>query len=341
MKATSRRRRFVLLGTVLAASLGAAALALRDDGQHLRGADRPHKPKPTTIGGAATPTVPVTCTSASTRLSFISTRNGQEEIYVLDIRRPARVTRVTRLAGIVQDQTWSPDGRRLAFRWFQPRDQTVGVYIANADGSNVKLLVDHGVTPAWSPDGRLIAYAMPGASISVIQVEEALKGDRSAARLVVRPHDELGQAEYPVWSPDGRRLLFSGLRGGSFDIWAVDADGTHLRDVTPQPSLEYGATWSPDGTHIVFGSDRESSSQFGGDIFAMNADGTQLHRLTANQGGNYAPAWSPDGQWIAFNSNRDGNTEIYIMRPDGSDQQRLTEQSQEDVAAVWVGGCHQ
>jgi TolB protein len=281
---------------------------------------------------------PVTCRRGSTRLSFISTRDGSEEIYALDIRRPDDVRRITRLPGIVQDQTWSPDGRRFAYRWFHPATQSLGVYVANADGSNPKLLVDNGTTPAWSPDGRLIAYTMNYA-IWVVDVNNALKGDLSTAHLLVRPHGELGQAEYPVWSPDGNRLLFNGLHNGSFDIWTVEADGSGLRDLTPQPSLEYSATWSPDGSEIVFGSNRASESQLGGDIFAVDVETRKIRRLTAEQGGNYAPAWSPDGRWIAFNSNRDGNTEIYIMRPNGTGQRRLTTAPQDDIFAVWVGDC--
>jgi TolB protein len=210
--------------------------------------------------------------------------------------------------------------------------------VANADGSNVKLLVNHGVTPAWSPNGRLIAYTMNYA-IWVVDVNKALKGDLSTAHVLVRPHDELGQAEYPVWSPDGKRLLFNGLRNGSFDIWTVEADGSGLRDLTPQPSLEYSASWSPDGSRVVFGSNRGSESEEGGHIFAVDVETRRIRRLTADPGGDYAPAWSPDGRWIAFNSTRDGNTEIYIMRPDGTGQRRLTTDPRDDIYAVWVGDC--
>jgi TolB protein len=61
----------------------------------------------------------------------------------------------------------------------------------------------------------------------------------------------------------------------------------------------------------------------GGDVFTMTPIGRDLERLT-DDGLSYAAAWSPDGRWIAFNSQRDGNSEVYVMKPDGSGQHRLT-----------------
>src|SRR5919109_605380 len=228
------------------------------------------------------------CQEGSNLLSFVSTRTGREQIYLLDVRRPEHLTQITTLPGFVMDPAWSPDGRRVAFRWFRPNTDTVGVYVADADGSSVRLLAE----PAGMPD----------------------------------------------WSPDGRSIAFASQRSGSSDVWVVDADGTHMRDLTPKPSLDDSPAWSPDGRHILFGADRASHSPFGGDLFSMRPDGTDVRRLT-REGQNYAPAWSPDGRWIAFNSQRDGNSEVYVMRPDGTGQRRLTDHLEADGIAAWVGDC--
>jgi TolB protein len=306
--------------------------------------DRGQSPSPSSAigsGDSLPPFPPVACGGRSTRISFISERDGTHDIYALDIRHPDDVRRITELPGIVQDQAWSPDGHRFAFRWFRPATERVSVYVAYWDGSSPRLVVDQAATPEWSPDGTELAFAnlRPGKrGIWVVNVAEALAPSHPTVHRVTRTEDTTPE-EYPTWSPDGKRLLFSSLRGGTFDIWVVDADGSHLRDMTPQPSLEYSATWSPDGSEIVFGSDRTAETEGGGDIFAVDVETRKIRQLTADHGGNYAPAWSPDGRWIAFNSNRDGNTEIYIMRPDGTDQRRLTTAPQDDVFAVWVGDC--
>lgn len=190
-------------------------------------------------------------------LSFVSDRSGRKQICALDVRRPADVVRITRLPGHVFDTTWSPDARRFAFRWFRPKDDSVGVHVSEADGSDVDLVADGGVTPAWSPDGRYIAHAGPE-GISIVEADKALSRDSSASRALART-DPGSPQEYPQWSPDGHRLVFSGYASnGSYDIWGIDSDGGGLRDLTPRPSLGYGATWTPDGKRIMFGSSGRS-----------------------------------------------------------------------------------
>jgi TolB protein len=259
-------------------------------------------------------------------------------MYRLSINRPRRVQRVTHLDGIVEDPAWSPDGRRVAFRWFHPRTQRVGLYVANASGRHVRLLVNNGVTPAWSPNGREIAYAHGGSGgtgISVINVADALQGHHAPRAVTTTFGDP---QEYPVWSPDGKKILFSGFVDGSYDIFVVDADGTNLHDLTPNPGVDYLATWSPDGSEIVFGSNRNGANEFSGDLYKIDATGGHLRRLTSSRK-NYGPAWSPDGRWIAFNSSRVGNSELYLMRPDGSHQRRLTRSRKDDAVATWIGRC--
>ena len=163
--------------------------------------------------GIARPTYEGACSPPATRLSFVSTRRGMEQIYRIDIRRPEEVSRVTRLPGFAMDHTWSPDGSRLAFRWF--RGGRVAVFVANADGTDVQLLVDEAAMPDWSPDGRLIAFAnLRDRGISVVDVEKALRGGESAVRIVTRSDQDIPE-EQPVWSPDGRQIAFTSHRAGT------------------------------------------------------------------------------------------------------------------------------
>jgi TolB protein len=281
------------------------------------------------------------CEGASAAISFISTRSGRGQIYKLDLRRPQLVTRITNLPGLVAYPTWSPDGRRMAFTWLHPGQASPGIYVAKADGSNVRLLVAQAGSPAWSPDGRLVAYTrlrQDSRGLSVVDVAKALRGRNPATRVITRVNPGIPE-EWPAWAPDGKRLAFTSQRSGTSDIWVVDVTGSHLRNLTPrQPALDVGATWSPDGKQIIFGSDRAAGSQFGGDLYVMKADGSNVHALTSGHK-EFGPAWSPDGRWIAFTSQRDGNPEIYLMRPDGTAPRRLTHQQKDDVSPGWVGRC--
>jgi TolB protein len=80
--------------------------------------------------------------------------------------------------------------------------------------------------------------------------------------------------------------------------------------------------WSPDGTQIVFQSDRNDGNS---EIYTMKADGTDIKRLTTNKGMDETPIWSPDGKHILFCSDRDhGNVEIYLMDTDGKNQRNIS-----------------
>jgi hypothetical protein len=100
----------------------------------------------------------------------------------------------------------------------------------------------------------------------------------------------------------------------------MNSDGGNQTRLTNNPALDAAPHWSPDGTKIVFFSDRTG----GGDIYVMNANGTNQTRLTTTAGLDLSPKFSPDGSRIVFVSSRDGNREIYVMNSDGNNQTRLT-----------------
>jgi len=142
------------------------------------------------------------------------------------------------------------------------------------------------------------------------------------------------------WSPDGTQIAFSTV-GTSGQIFLISANGTQqLTGTGPLTETGAGAVapdWSPDGKRIVFQTNPVRNGAFTyRDVFVINADGTGLTNLTHNstyQDGR--PAWSPDGTRIAFQSNRDGNFEIYVMNPDGSNPVRLTFDDHSDGEPDW------
>ncbi len=113
-----------------------------------------------------------------------------------------------------------------------------------------------------------------------------------------------------------------GPKDASWSICVMDSDGSNRTLLTQgQSGFLSAPSWSPDGTKIAFISDRSGST----DVWVMGSDGGNPVNLTGDEAKDHSPAWSPDGQWIAFASLRDAlYWELYVMRSDGSDVQRLT-----------------
>lgn len=99
------------------------------------------------------------------------------------------------------------------------------------------------------------------------------------------------------WSPDGKYLIYTGLRNGQYDIYRIPAKGGPEVQLTNTPRLDDGSEYSPDGKYIYFNSARTGAMQ----IWRMKADGSGPERLTFNEDYNdWFPHVSPDGKWVVF-----------------------------------------
>jgi tol-pal system beta propeller repeat protein TolB len=134
----------------------------------------------------------------------------------------------------------------------------------------------------------------------------------------------------PAWSPGFTKIAFAytGAVPG-VEIWTMNADGSGAVQLTVGGG-NFFPSWSPDGTKIVFVSNRTGSWQ----IWSMNANGANQTQLT-NVPNNNFPSWSPDGTKILFTSNRTGNDDVFVMNTDGTNVQALTTDPGIDGAAVW------
>jgi Tol biopolymer transport system component len=114
------------------------------------------------------------------------------------------------------------------------------------------------------------------------------------------------------------------------DIYAVNANGTNLKQLTNNAGPEFDPMWSPDGKRIVYRDSRRGVNH-DDEIFVMNADGSgQMNLSNSPASDEWGPAWSPDGKQIAFNSTREGGLpQLFVMNTDGSGVKRLTEQEAE------------
>ena len=114
----------------------------------------------------------------------------------------------------------------------------------------------------------------------------------------------------------------------------MDADGSNKQQLTTESSNETRPSYSPDGTKILFASDRDGDNE----LYVMDSDGTNVQQLTTNDITDSDASWSLDGTQIVFNSRRDVLTadEIYIMDADGTNVRRITSNSVTDSSARWA-----
>jgi Tol biopolymer transport system component len=136
----------------------------------------------------------------------------------------------------------------------------------------------------------------------------------------------------------GGIIAFTSERDSYEDIYAINADGSGVRNITNHPtSDDTDPQWSPDGSQIAFASTRNGRE----DIYVIavpdrtDADGSNARRLTHHPAVDADPTWSPDGARIAFVSLRDGNVEIYVVDADGNNLQRLTQNTYNDFEIDW------
>ena len=111
----------------------------------------------------------------------------------------------------------------------------------------------------------------------------------------------------------------------------MDADGSNQTRLTFNPAVDAVSRWSPDGSKILYESDRDGNHE----IYVMNADGSDQTRLTFSSALDLSGSWSPDGTKILFSSGREGSMDIYVMNADGSNQTRLTNNPDSEGGAAY------
>lgn len=228
----------------------------------------------------------------------------------------------------------APDGRSVVYAAFVEANR-YDIYEMRLDDGNVITLVeDVGVAnaPELSPDGQRVVFMRwgPDAVYAIWMV------DRNAENLhqVFGPPD--GSGWDPTWSPDGGQILFASDMDGSIQLYVINIDGTNLRKVTSMAGLRGRSDWSPDGQWIV----TYAGEPWKRELYLMRAEGSNLRQVGPPGGNSQGPSFSPDGQWLAFTSyfdhyRDDNGCEIYIMRLDGSDLRRLTDNDYCDYQPRW------
>jgi TolB protein len=210
------------------------------------------------------------------------------------------------------------------------------LFVMDYDGSTPMAITGNqsiNLSPRWSPDGRLIAYTSYRNGNPDIFVLNFDSGRRDA----LAAHRGLTDAAAwsPAWSPDGQWLVFAMGAGGATNLFLLPRGGGTPRPLTTGLSISVSPSFSPNGRQIVFNSDRGGSPQ----IYVMDVDGTNLRRVTFQGNYNSSPRWSPRGEKIVFMCRLAGN-QICLINPDGSGQQQLTSQGNNEDPSWSADGRH-
>lgn len=165
--------------------------------------------------------------------------------------------------------------------------------IADADGANEQtMLVSNEpiISPAWSPNGKRIAYVSFQNKKPIVYVQ-----DVEVPRQNIVANFK-GSNSAPAWSPDGTRLAVALTRDGASQIYLINPDGSNARRLTFSGGIDTEPRFSPDGQSIYFTSDRGGSPQ----IYRMAAAGGDAQRVTFEGSYNVSPRISPDGRSLAY-----------------------------------------
>ena len=227
----------------------------------------------------------------------------------------------------------SPDGTKVAFSSI--RDRNLEIYVMDADGGNpVNLTRDdaYDSAPAWSPDGRRIAFERSSSGGGGGPQIYVMNADGSGVeRLTEEPLASWGRS--PAWSPDGASIAYDGEDG----ISIMDPAGGGTERLSPEGQYVGQPSWSPDGAWIAYVALDPDDFDIS-HLWVMAADGSGARQLTFAEAWDETPTWSPDGTRIAFARLVDMETryDIYIVPVEGGPEERVTDDPYDDLHPNWT-----
>jgi TolB protein len=246
-------------------------------------------------------------------------------------REQARTT-AHRIADYIYEKLTGEKGvfsTRIAF--VVKRGNRYELQIADADGAGEETaLASHEpiISPAWSPDGRRLAYVSFENKKPVVYVHSLADGKRQVAA------NFKGSNSAPTWAPDGTRLAVTLSRDGGSQIFLVNADGSGVRRLAQSSGIDTEPVFSPDGRSIYFTSDRGGSAQ----IYRMPAGGGEAQRVTFDGTYNVSPRISPDGKVLAYIARNGGKFQVATMDLASRQVQVLTDSDKDESPSFAPNG---
>ncbi len=284
---------------------------------------------PTVPAGATATTAPQAPNLSGTAI-FESNRDGNSEIYSLNMKNFAQ-TRLTNNAAVDMQAALSPSGQQMA-------------YVSNSSGNNEIYLVGSGGAPinltnnpadeqypTWSPDGNLIAFTTNRDGNQEIYI---MKKDGTEVRnLTNNPASDSDPSWFsgPGALSADEWIAFTTNRDGNNEIYRVRADGSEMLNLTQNPANDY----APGG----YGSSLAFVSERGGnpDIYIMKMDAKTIDatNITNNPAQDLDPVFGSNSNWIAFASDRAGNLDIWVIQTNGQGAYNMTNTPAQDRHPSW------
>jgi Tol biopolymer transport system component len=215
---------------------------------------------------------------------------------------------------------WTPDGTYIIFSSERLGGSGRLWKVPASGGQPEPLSVgqEGALRPALSRDGRFLAYTQMSYNENIWRYEVPRAKGRSAppTKLIASTYS----SHDPQFSPDGKRVVFTSDRSGSWQVWLCDSDGSNPRQLTFSDRWVGSPHWSPDGREIAF----ESIPEDHFSVCVVSAEGGRPRRLRPGVSNDSLPKWSVDGKWIYFVSDRTGVFQVWKMPVEGGQAVQVT-----------------
>ena len=278
------------------------------------------------------------------QIAFSSTRSGIPQIYLINVDGTG-LTLITNSENGACQPSWSPDGKQLVFispcrvrgDFYDNAYKDSSLYLINADGTGERALTTipgADFDPAWSPDGKRIAFASLRDGRKEIYVLTIETG--AVTRLTNSPADV--ENSQPSWSPLGNQIVYTVKRVGAYQVWSMTDTGQGQVQVvrSGQQLWDFAPVWAPDGETILF-----NQRNLGPSLpWLMSIRFEDREKQDPTKLDLPKPIeniqFSPDGLWIVFEGQDETtNRDIYFMTITGGDRTRLTNDPKVDFDPAW------